>query len=123
MTSYEFRLPPSEAGNVRFWRSTESVGSARQYVTRLEVAVIGCQNRDMFEGSPTPDAWLGSLTRPMLNPISAATSNAMAIGIQRRVTGCECACSAFVSLSDWKTEFFGSDSAFSATKGSAATPI
>src|ERR1700676_4663187 len=98
MTSYEFRLPPSEAGIVRFWRSTESVGSARQYVTRLEVAVIGCQKRDMFEGSPAPAAWLGSLTRPTLNPISAATSNAMAIGIQRRVTSREGACWASASV-------------------------
>src|SRR5579863_2854390 len=123
MTSYEFRLPPSEAGNVRAWESTESVGSARQYVTRLEVAVIGCQKRDMLEGSTAPAARLGSFTRPTLNPIRAATSSAMAIGIQRRVTSRECARSAFATGSDWKTESFGSDSALSTTRGSAAKPV
>src|ERR1035437_7512800 len=106
MTSYVFRLPPSETGNVRFWRSTESVGAPRQYVTRLEVAVIGCQKRDMFEGSPATAAWLGSLTRPTLNPIGAATSSGTVIGIQRRITSRECACSAFAGVSDWKTESF-----------------
>src|SRR5579872_4280926 len=102
MTSYVFRLPPSEAGNGPFWRSTESVGAPRQYVTRLEVAVIGCQNRDMFEGS-LATAWLGGLTRPTLNPINAATNNATIIGIQRRVRSRACACSAFASVSDSKT--------------------
>src|SRR3984885_8483451 len=99
MTSHVFRLPPSETGYVRLWRSTASVGAPRQYVTRLEVAVIGCQKRDMFEGSPATGAWLGSLTRPTLNPISTATTNAMAIGIQRRGASRDCGCSALASVS------------------------
>src|ERR1700689_3382531 len=73
---------------VLLWRSTDSVGTPRQYVTRLEVAGIGSQKRAIFEGPLGFEGLLGgadcpgSFTWPIPNPRSPATSRAIAIDIQ-----------------------------------------